>query len=49
MNLGAEFENPIHVVNINLVAAILAIGILDDSTQFFIHDELHYCREINRI
>lgn len=49
MDLSAEINHPVQIVDINLAPIPLAIGILDDSTPLLIKDELRYCREINRI
>ncbi|SHE95383.1 Nucleotidyltransferase domain-containing protein [Microbulbifer donghaiensis] len=49
MDLSAELEHAVQVVDINLVPITLAIGILDDGTPLLVRDELRYCREINRI
>lgn len=49
MDLSAELDHPVQVVDINLVPIPLAVNILDDGKPVLIRDELRYCREINRI
>ncbi|MBB3059441.1 type VII toxin-antitoxin system MntA family adenylyltransferase antitoxin [Microbulbifer rhizosphaerae] len=49
MDLSAELDHPVQVVDINLVPIPLAVNILDDGKPILVRDELRYCREINRI
>lgn len=49
IDLSAELEQSVQVVDINLAPIGLAYNILQEGQPLLVRDELRYCREINRI